>query len=102
MISKKIIYDMVYQIPKGKVATYGQIARLIGYPRHARQIGRALSKLDSKSNVPWHRVVNVKGKISQRGIDGTDDYQKILLEDEGIVFNKQNTISLKIFQWQTE
>ena len=100
MISDKNIYDMVSRIPEGKVATYGQIAKLIGYPNHARYIGRALSELENDSNVPWHRVVNAKGKISPRGLDGCDDYQRIILEDENIVFNDNGGISLIEFQWQ--
>lgn len=92
---------MVSLIPKGRVATYGQIARLSGLPHHARQIGHALSLLKEDANVPWHRVVNAKGKISPRGLDGSDDYQRILLEDEGVIFNDAGCISLTQFQWQT-
>ncbi len=102
MIPHKKIYDMICRIPEGKVATYGQIARLIGYPNHSRYIGRALSQLENNSNVPWHRVVNAKGKISPRGLDGCDDYQKILLEEEKIIFNDKNCILLKEFQWKTD
>lgn len=102
MISNKNIYDMVKRIPEGKVATYGQIAKLIGYPNHSRYIGRALSQLENNSNVPWHRVVNAKGMISPRGFDGCDDYQKILLEEEGVIFNDNNCISLKEYQWKTD
>ena len=69
---------MICRIPEGKVATYGQIAKLVGYPNHSRYIGRALSQLENGSKTPWHRVVNAKGKISPRGFDGCDDYQKIL------------------------
>ena len=100
MISHKQIYDVICKIPEGKVATYGQIAKLIGYPKHARRIGYALSNLDSGSEIPWHRVVNANGKVSPRGIEGCDDYQRILLEEEGIIFNKRDTISLNKFQWQ--
>ncbi|MCG8380208.1 MAG: MGMT family protein, partial [Proteobacteria bacterium] len=92
MIPHKKIYDVVCRIPEGKVATYGQIAKLIGYPNHSRYIGRVLSQLENNSNVPWHRVVNTKGKISPRGLDGCDDYQKILLEEEKIIFNDKNCI----------
>ena len=102
MITHQQIYDMVNRIPKGKVATYGQIAKLIGYPKHARYIGRTLSSLSDNSTVPWHRVVNAKGKISPRGFDGCDDYQRILLEEEGILFNDKDCISLKDFQWQSD
>ena len=102
MISHKKIYDMVKRIPEGKVAIYGQIAKLIGYPNHSRYIGLALSQLEGNSKVPWHRVVNAQGKISPRGLNGCDDYQRILLEEEGIQFNDNNCISLKEFQWERE
>lgn len=102
MIPHEIIYDMVSQIPEGQVATYGQIAQLIGFPNHARQIGHALSRLNEDSPVPWHRVINAKGKISPRGLNGCDDYQRILLESEGIIFNANDNISLNQFQWRTE
>ena len=93
---------MVNQIPEGRVSTYGQIANLIGFPKHARQVGYALSTLENNSSIPWHRVINAKGKVSHRGLDGCDDYQKLLLEEEGIAFNYNNCISLKIFQWQPD
>ena len=102
MIPHKKIYDVVCRIPEGKVATYGQIAKLIGYPNHSRYIGRVLSQLENNSNVPWHRVVNTKGRISPRGLDGCDDYQKILLEEEKIIFNDKNCILLKEFQWEPD
>ena len=99
-IPHKIIYEMVSSIPEGRVATYGQIAQLIGYPRHARYIGRALGMLPASHKVPWHRVINAKGEISRRGLDGYDDYQRILLEDEKIIFNEKGRVSLKKYQWQ--
>lgn len=101
-MTHKQIYDMVRRIPTGRVASYGQIAALIGFPRHARQIGYALAALTDESDVPWHRVVNSKGKISPRGLAGYDDYQRILLEDENIIFDENDCISLKQFQWQPE
>lgn len=91
---------MVNKIPEGRVSTYGQIASLVGFPKHARQVGYALAALDNNSSIPWHRVVNAKGKISPRGLNGCDDYQRLLLEEEGIAFNDNNCISLKQFQWQ--
>lgn len=100
-ITHKKIYDTVRRIPEGHVATYGQIAKLIGYPRHARQVGYALASLDNQHSVPWHRVVNAKGKISSRRMEGYDDYQRLLLEEENIIFNDKGYISLKQFQWQT-
>lgn len=97
-ISHKIISGMVCRIPEGKVDTYSQIAKLIGYPNHARYIGRALSHLENNSNVPWHRVVNAKGKISPRGLNGCDDYQKILLEEGNVIFDEKDCILLKNHQ----
>lgn len=90
------------KIPEGRVSTYGQIASLVGFPRHARQIGYALAALENNSSIPWHRVINAKGKISPRGLDGCDDYQRLLLEEEGVAFNDNNCISLKQFQWQPD
>ena len=101
-IKHKAIYSIVDKIPEGRVATYGQIAALVGFPRHARQVGYALAALENNSSVPWHRVVNAKGNISPRGMDGYDDYQRLLLEEEGITFNDNNCISLKQFQWQPD
>ncbi|MDZ7735652.1 MAG: MGMT family protein [Gammaproteobacteria bacterium] len=99
-LSHDRIYSVVCRIPKGKVATYGQIAALIGFPRHARQIGYALAALDDSRGVPWHRVINARGEISQRRKPGYEDYQRILLEDEGVTFDHRGRVSLATYQWQ--
>lgn len=91
---------MVCRVPEGRVATYGQIARLIGRPRHARQIGYALAALPDGFDVPWHRVVNAKGGISSRAKAGYDDYQRILLEAEGVEFSPAGRVYLTAFLWQ--
>ncbi|WP_299489678.1 MGMT family protein [Acaryochloris sp. IP29b_bin.137] len=99
----KQIYDLVRQIPPGKVATYGQIAELIGRPRHARQIGYALYRVAPDSDIPWQRVVNAQGMIShspQR--QGSDDLQRILLEQEGIAFNHRDKLDLRRYRWQPD
>ena len=80
------IYAVVRQIPKGRVATYGQVARLAGVPRHARQVGYALHALPAASDVPWHRVINAKGRISLRRECGPDITQRLRLEREGVCF----------------
>ena len=90
---------MVDRIPPGQVATYGQIARLLGQPRGARQVGYALAALSPDSPVPWHRVVNAQGRISPRGLDGAHDLQRLLLEDEGVAFDNQGRIDLSRFGW---
>ncbi len=101
-INLELVYSIVNQIPEGSVSTYGQIAALIGFPSHARQVGYALAALENNSRVPWHRVINAKGKISPRGLDGCDDYQRLLLEEEGVIFGKNDCISLKQFQWHPD
>ena len=65
---RRAIYDMVGRIPYGKVATYGQIAHLAGYPGRARQVGYALAGMPEEMDLPWHRVINAQGKISPRAI----------------------------------
>ena len=94
------IYSAVRRIPKGRVATYGQIAALAGFPRHARQVGYALAALNDSQAVPWHRVINAKGEISERSRPGYTDLQRILLEDEGIEFDANGRVVLSRFQWQ--
>ncbi len=83
----EIIWQVVASIPKGNVATYGQIAKLAGYPNHARYVGATLKRLPSDTALPWHRVVNAKGELTFP--DSSDHYkrQKSLLEAEGIKFN---------------
>lgn len=93
------IYEVVRRIPKGKVATYGQVATLAGMRGHARQVGYALHALPEGSNVPWHRVINARGEISPRGIPGSDDSQRRRLEAEGVVFDSAR-IDLSRFRWR--
>jgi methylated-DNA-protein-cysteine methyltransferase-like protein len=94
------IYSIVRRIPKGRVATYGQIAWLAGIPRQARQIGYALAALRDHRPVPWHRVVNAKGEISQRSEPGFEARQRLLLEREGVAFDAKGRISLSRFLWR--
>jgi len=95
------IYAVVARIPAGRVATYGQVARLAGLPGHARQVGYALSNLPDRSEVPWHRVVNAQGRVSPRsgGCPG-DAIQRVLLEEEGVEFDAHGRIALRRFLWQ--
>ena len=95
----ELIYQQVRQIPEGKVATYGQIARLVGLPRNARQVGYALSSLKGDHDVPWHRVVNARGEVSTRAHTDYEQFQRILLEEEGIEIGIQGRIRLKQYQW---
>ncbi len=86
----------------GKVATYGQIATLAGYPGQARQVGYALNSLPDDLDIPWQRVINAKGQISPRGNPIFEEIQQQILESEGISFGPQNRVSLKKFQWEPE
>ena len=92
------IWQLVKKIPHGKVATYGQIARLAGIEGHARFVGYALHGLPQKSGIPWHRVINSQGRISLSGV--TAKRQRRLLEIEKVVFSPAGKIDLKQFQWK--
>ncbi len=94
-------YEVVRRIPPGRVATYGQVARLAGYPGYARQVGYALFRLQGhKTDIPWHRVINAQGRISYSPFRlGYDELQKVLLEAEGIPFDSEGRVDLQQFGW---
>ena len=96
----KEIYKIVRQIPRGRVATYGQIATLAGIDGHARQIGYALHALPGSLEVPWHRVVNAKGEVSPRTTNDSHELQRHLLEAEGVKFDKHGRVDLKKYRWE--
>ena len=92
------IYTIVRKIPKGRVATYGQIAQLASAAGPHR-VGYALKILQDKT-VPWHRVINAAGEISQRWRADSMNLQHDLLAKEGIAFDKNHRVDLSIFKWQ--
>lgn len=94
-------YAAVRRIPKGRVATYGQIAKLAGYPRHARHVGFALNAL-TKDDVPWHRVINSQGRVSARAepLFGFEGRQRLMLEREKVRFGPDGRVPLEKFQWK--
>ena len=92
------IHRVVSRIPRGRVATYGQIAKLAGLPGQARLVGYAMHALPSGSHVPWQRVVNAKGEISVPGDNGS--WQRQLLEREGVRFDARRRIPLATYQWR--
>ena len=99
----KLVWATVKHIPRGRVATYGQIAALAGMPRHARQAGYALAALPANLKIPWHRVINAQGRISLRlkhWDSGSDELQRILLEAEGVIFDSSGRVDLKRFRWE--
>ena len=94
------IYRIVRRIPRGRVATYGQIAELAGLDGHARQVGYALHAVPSSQKLPWHRVINSRGEVSARTNGDSHELQRHLLEAEGIVFDSRGRTDLRRFQWQ--
>ncbi len=89
------IYDLVRQVPPGRVTTYGKVARMIGTT--PRIVGFSMATVKPESGIPWQRVINSQGKISLKGSSG--DLQRQLLLDEGVVFNASGRINLSQFGW---
>ena len=96
---KETIWQLVAQVPRGSVATYGQIAALAGFPAHARYVGTTLKNLPAGSRLPWHRIVNARGEISFPAGSEAWERQKARLEAEDVVF-VGGRVALKRFQWQ--
>lgn len=94
------IYAVVRRIPRGRVATYGQVAELAGLAGHARQVGYALHALPSATALPWHRVINASGGVSLRSSPGAELTQRQLLEDEGVEFDLRGRVRLAKVQWK--
>lgn len=92
------IYAQVRRIPRGRVSTYGRIARLAG-GCGARQVGYAMAALPMGSGVPWQRVINYKGEISPRKHGDGAGSQRRCLEVEGICFTPQGRVDLKRYGW---
>lgn len=87
--------ELIRSIPKGKVATYGQIAGMAGNPRGAREVVRVLN---TQKGLPWHRVLAAGGRITLPGPGGT--LQRRLLESEGVRFDAEGTTPLALYQWR--
>ncbi|MBD2074495.1 MGMT family protein [Phormidium sp. FACHB-592] len=101
MSAYNAIYAIVQQIPYGQVATYGQVAELANLPRRARLVGYALFRVAPEMDVPWHRVINAKGEVSESPVRyGSDHLQRSLLEAEGIEFSPEGRINLRMYRWQ--
>ncbi|MEW5960925.1 MAG: MGMT family protein [Chloroflexota bacterium] len=92
------IYAVVRRIPAGKVATYGQIAAIVGGCT-ARMVGYAMAALPYGSDVPWQRVINRQGKISPRGPGNDSLHQQQLLEAEGVAFDRQGRVDFLEVGW---
>lgn len=91
------VWETVRRIPRGRVATYGQIARLLGKPGGARTVGWAMRALPDGSDIPWHRVINSAGRISLQ--NRARELQRRLLESEGVLFESSGRVDLSTHGW---
>lgn len=89
------VYDMVRQVPCGMVATYGQIAKLVGEPRRARYVGYALHVNPEPGDIPCHRIVFADGRLADGFAFGGPEVQRALLEDEGVAFLANGHVDLQ-------
>lgn len=93
------VYEIVAMIPRGTVATYGQIARIVGPPCNARMAGWALRATPSGLDIPWQRVINARGQISTEFREAEARLQRQMLEAEGIEFDERDRTNLGRFGW---
>lgn len=96
------VYEVVRRIPPGQVASYGQVAAILGHPRAARTVGWALASLPDhlEAEVPWHRVINSQGRISIRHLRHSAEEQRRLLEAEGVEFDADGRVDWRRFGWE--
>ena len=97
------VYEITRRVPRGKVATYGQIARLAGNPRMARHVGWALHanpEPGDNPGIPCHRVINRNGELCKGFAFGGEEAQRLLLEAEGIEFGADGRVELSKYGWE--
>jgi methylated-DNA-protein-cysteine methyltransferase-like protein len=94
------IYAIVRRIPRGRVTTYGTVARLAGLAGQARLVGYALSALDASTAVPWHRVINAQGRISLTDANGARTEQALRLAREGVLVSASGAVPLATYGWR--
>ena len=91
------VYEIVKQIPRGKVMSYGQVARAAGFPRKAREVGWALHVNPDPEHIPCHRVVNREGRVSPAFLFGGENMQVALLKSEGVEFDENGLVKRSFF-----
>lgn len=94
------VYEVVRQVPRGRVASYGQVARLMGAPRSARYVGFALHANPEPGVIPCHRVVFKDGSLAPGFAFGGPDEQRRLLEEEGVGFDEEGRVRMGEFAWE--
>ena len=92
------VYALLATVPSGKVVSYGEIARALGMTHGARVVGWAMRSCPE--GLPWHRVVNARGEISQRGIGEGEEMQRALLEDEGVALRLDGRVDMLVYGWR--
>ncbi|HZJ94090.1 MAG TPA: MGMT family protein [Thiopseudomonas sp.] len=96
-----VLYTLLSKVPYGRLITYGQLAKMAGYPGLARWVGRVLSQLPEDTKLPWHRVVAAGGRLSLPVNSRAGDEQRQRLREEGILIEK-NRVKLSNYQWQPD
>ena len=96
----KRVYEIVSRIPEGKVATYGGIGKMLGYPRGAKVVGWAMKSAPEGLNLPCHRVVKSTGELAPGYVFGDAEIQRAMLASEGITFREDGTIDMNKHIWQ--
>ena len=94
------VWELVEIIPRGCVASYGQLATMLGHPRRGRQVGHALHKTPDDRVLPWHRVINSQGRISFNANSEQYLLQKAMLEAERVRFKENDQIDMRVYGWQ--
>ncbi|MEN2427285.1 MGMT family protein [Chromobacterium vaccinii] len=92
------VLALLAEVPPGRVTTYGTLAELAGYPRHSRHVGKLLGNLPEGVAPPWYRVLGAGGRLSRPGSHHAD-WQRLQLEEEGVEFNANGKVDLRIFGW---
>ena len=100
-VDKQAVYEYLAEIPKGRVVTYGQIAKFLGNPNLARTVGNILHENPDGDKYPCYKVVNAQGKLAENYAFGGIERQKMRLEADGIIVNN-NKVDLKKYQWSYE
>jgi methylated-DNA-protein-cysteine methyltransferase-like protein len=94
------VYELVLRIPRGRVMSYGLVARVLGAGYDARAIGNIMHATPKDDrNIPWHRVINAQGGCSTAGLTTPPDLQQRLLEAEGVVFNDKGRCRIETYLW---
>ena len=102
MNSFELIYEVVRQIPRGSVASYGQIAALAGNPRWSRVVGYALHVNPDPDGIPCYRVVTKDGKLSEAFAFGGINVQRELLERDGVEFDSEGRVIMEKYRWRPQ